>query len=106
MTLPLLVLLALPLCLLSCSSSKPASSAAYSNALAPRDVKTVDKSAAPFVASKTGKVYHTRYCRYAASLTNVIGFATARDAEAKGLIPCEFCNPQSNTASVAPGTGK
>lgn len=99
-------LVAIPLCLAGillagCSSSKPANGR-YSNAFAPRDVKTVDAELAPIVAGKANKVYHARHCRYAAALNNPVGFSSPRDAEAKGLIPCEFCNPQLNSASVAP----
>lgn len=97
-----LILLTLPVIALGCTGTKPATSKAYSNAFAPKDVKTVKAEEAPIVAGKTGKVYHTRHCRYAAALNGVVGYASARDAEAKGLIPCEFCNPQSNAASVAP----
>lgn len=102
MKLRVLFLLAVPLCALGCTSSKPETSSRYSNAFKPRDVKTVKAEEAPIVAGKTSKVYHTRHCRYAAALNGVVGYATARDAEIKGLIPCEFCNPQLNAASVTP----
>src|SRR6186713_2405140 len=80
MKLRVLFLLAVPLCPLGCTSSKPETSSRYSNAFKPRDVKTVKAEEAPIVAGKTSKVYHTRHCRYAAALNGVVGYVTARDA--------------------------
>lgn len=58
-----------------------------------RDAKTVDPQTAPFVAGKRNKVYHSRQCPYAAGLNSPAGFSGAREAEASGRIPCEFCSP-------------
>lgn len=91
-------------CLTGCSSSKPTTSRAFSNALSPKNVKRIDAQEAPFVAGKSGLVYHTRYCRYAAAIKDPAGYSSARDASIKGLIPCEFCNPQSHVVATPPAT--
>jgi hypothetical protein len=90
------------LCAAGCTSSKPETSRAYSNALSPKNVKRIDAQEAPFIASKSGLVYHTRYCRYAAAIKDPAGYSSARDAAIKGLIPCEFCNPQSHVVATPP----
>lgn len=86
----------------SCTSSKPENSRAYSNAFSPKNVKRIDADEAPFIAGKSGRVYHTRYCQYAAAIKDPAGYKTSHDAAIKGLIPCEFCNPQSQSSMTPP----
>jgi hypothetical protein len=93
MRLRVLGIAALPLLFAGCTGTKTTSQSVLSNAMASRDVKTVDAELAPIVAGKNSLVYHSRYCQYAAAIENKIGFASAHDAEMKHLIPCEFCNP-------------
>ena len=58
-------------------------------------IETINARTAPLIAAKQGRVYHMRDCPYASALENPVGFATVRDAERTGRIPCEFCKPQA-----------
>ena len=60
--------------------------------------RSTDTEKAVFVAGKHNKVYHLRQCRYAADISSPVGFTSARDAEASGRVPCEFCNPRASEA--------
>jgi len=96
-----LFLLLLPL-LLGCQKATSRSTASLLSAESRREpkAKSVTAQDAPFIAGKKNRVYHVRNCQYAVSLDSAVGYASLREADASGKIPCEFCAPR--TQAVAP----
>jgi thiol-disulfide isomerase/thioredoxin len=67
-------------------------------------VKTTTTYTGPFVGSKNSDVYHYPWCFEATKIKpeNLVKFATAAEAQAKGYRPCLVCNPPTAKTTTAP----
>lgn len=76
-------LLLLSLFLLSVGSAEPQAPPVAK----PDQEKVADPSAIVVFITNTGKRYHRESCRYAKIKSNL------KEAKARGLTPCQVCNP-------------
>ena len=67
-------------------------------------VKTTTTYTGPFVGSKNSDVYHYPWCFEATKIKpeNLVKFATAAEAQAKGYRPCLVCNPPTAKTTTTP----
>lgn len=84
-----------------CEGDKPSS-----GRLPPPQVVNVPAQKALFVAGRKARVYHYCTCAYARDIPKgeLVGFASAKDADRAGKIPCAVCRPNAR-GQEAPEAG-